>query len=118
MIINLTKYEKAAALIMVVVLFVVSGCILYDKARPRPIKVMKMDGVPATGTSQGEKVVDINIAGEAELGRLPGIGKVIAGRIVSYRNEHGPFSSTGDITAVKGVGPKLFEKIRNDITAE
>lgn len=56
--------------------------------------------------------LDLNHASAAELKELPGVGPVLAGRIVSYRNEHGPFKTVDELDQVKGVGPKLLEKLR------
>ncbi|MCP4684951.1 MAG: helix-hairpin-helix domain-containing protein [bacterium] len=56
-------------------------------------------------------VLDPNTAPADSLELLPGIGRVLADRIVEYRL-HSRFSSEIDITEVKGVGPKLFERIR------
>ncbi len=55
--------------------------------------------------------VNINTATEHVLKTLPGIGPVIAKRIVTYRTDH-PFTKIDDIMQVKGIGPKLFEKIK------
>ncbi len=57
-------------------------------------------------------VVHINEAGSHELASLPGIGPKLAERIVEYRNQHGPFRRTEDIQRVKGIGKKMFEKIK------
>ena len=57
-------------------------------------------------------LIDLNAASEAELGLLPGIGPAIAGRIVAYREEHGPFRTVDDLDRVKGIGPKILEKVR------
>lgn len=57
-------------------------------------------------------VVQINEAGPHELASLPGIGPKLAERIVEYRNQHGPFRRTEDIQRVKGIGKKMFEKIK------
>jgi len=55
--------------------------------------------------------LDPNTAPADSLELLPGIGPVLADRIVAYRL-HTPFSSEIDVTDVKGIGPKLFERIR------
>ena len=61
--------------------------------------------------------VNINTAGAQELQeRLDGVGEVIAARIVSYREEYGPFGSIEEIRNVKGIGEATFENIKNDIT--
>jgi len=58
------------------------------------------------------RVVDINRAGPAELDALPGIGPVLAARIISHRNAHGPFRDAEDLLAVPGIGPRLLERLR------
>jgi len=55
--------------------------------------------------------IPINTAQTDELDVLPGIGPGLAGRIVAYRNEHGPFKTVEDIKKVKGIGSKLLEKM-------
>lgn len=49
--------------------------------------------------------IHINTASAQELEALPGVGPVLAGQIVAYRAEHGPFRSLADLDAVPGVGP-------------
>ena len=63
-------------------------------------------------SSSNEKV-SINSATIASLDTLPGIGSVIANRIVSYRNSHGPFTTLEDLKNVNGIGDALFEQIKD-----
>ncbi len=56
--------------------------------------------------------VNINSAGSSELVRVPGIGPVMAGRILAYRRESGRFRSVDDLIRVRGIGPRTLEKIR------
>ncbi len=56
--------------------------------------------------------IPINTATEKELETIPGIGPVLASRIVEYRREHGPFASYEDLLNVKGIGEKILEKIK------
>jgi len=56
--------------------------------------------------------IDINSAGAAELELLPRIGPALAGRIVAYREEHGPFADVDDLDRVHGIGPKTIERLR------
>jgi competence protein ComEA len=55
--------------------------------------------------------ININTATQAQLEQLPGVGPSIAGRIISYRNEHGKFSSVDGLDEVKGIGPKKLADI-------
>jgi uncharacterized protein len=54
--------------------------------------------------------VELNTASAPLLTRVSGIGETMARRIVSYRNEHGAFSSRRQLTNVPGLGPKTFEQ--------
>jgi comEA protein len=56
--------------------------------------------------------IDINRASAEQLTRIPGIGKVMAERIVLFRKEHGPFKRVEDLLKIKGIGEKSFERIR------
>jgi competence protein ComEA len=60
--------------------------------------------------------IDINQATQIELESLPGIGPVIAQRIIAYRDENGPFTTTEAIQNVAGIGPATFEDIESLIT--
>ncbi len=59
--------------------------------------------------------VNINTASVDELDNLPHIGHTKAQAIVDYRNEHGAFTTKEQITDVKGIGNKTFEKIKDQI---
>lgn len=60
--------------------------------------------------------ININKATEGELTRLTGIGEAKAKNIVQYREENGNFTSVEQIKNVDGIGDKLFEDIKDDIT--
>jgi len=72
-------------------------------------------GMPS-GQPSPAGLVNINLAAQTELETLPGIGPVIAARIITYREENGPFSQPEAIQNVSGIGPATFEKIRELIT--
>lgn len=63
--------------------------------------------------------IDPNTANEAQLMSLPGIGPALAGRIVNYRDDFlkenagqdRAFSSLEDLQKVRGIGPKISEKL-------
>ena len=62
------------------------------------------------------QVVNINTATVQDFESLPGIGPVMAQRIVDYRNEHGPFKSVEELTKVKGIGESKLEELLDLIT--
>lgn len=61
--------------------------------------------------------VNINTASAEELQSLPGIGPVLAGRIIEYRRQYGPFIDVEQLVEVKGIGPKVLERLRPLVTA-
>lgn len=63
-------------------------------------------------------LVNLNTASVAELEALPGIGPTYAERIVSYREEHGPFESCEQVKDVRGIGEVCYEQIVPHITIE
>lgn len=62
--------------------------------------------------------ININAAGVTELEQLPGVGKVIAERIVSYREQYGRFRRPEELLMVNGVSDKKFREIRSRIVVE
>lgn len=62
--------------------------------------------------------ININTASLSTLETLPGIGAVKAQRIISYREENGPFQSIEDIKNVSGIGEKTYEGLKDLIIAQ
>jgi competence protein ComEA len=82
--------------------------------------------VPAPGEAPGEAsvaaadpggsgpaTVDVNAASAADLEALPGIGPVLAERVVAWRTEHGPFRDVDGLLDVPGIGPSVLAQIRD-----
>ena len=84
------------------------------------------DTSPSEGTSQSggmgqpappeTALVNINTATSKELQVLSGIGEAKAAAIIAYREEHGAFGDISEIMNVSGIGEKIFEGIRRQIT--
>jgi competence protein ComEA len=72
--------------------------------------------VPREGEEQSLQKIDINRAEPWLLEALPGIGEVLAQRIVDYRSENGFFQRIEDLLKVSGIGSATFEKIKDFIT--
>ena len=69
-------------------------------------------GAPRSGDTR----ININTASKSELMDLPGVGEVIAGRIIDYRSQNGAFLRVEDIMKVSGIGEKRFEALKDKIT--
>lgn len=62
------------------------------------------------------QIVNINTATVEQLQTLPGIGPVLAQRIIDYRATNGPFQTTGDLSRVEGISTKRLAAILDYIT--
>lgn len=71
-------------------------------------------GGAGPGTARGK--VNINTASGSELESLPGVGPVLAQRILAYREQHGPFRTVRDLMKVEGIGPKKFASLEPYVT--
>ena len=71
---------------------------------------------PETATGSDSARININTATTAELEQLPGIGEVIAGRIVAFREEHGPYRSVNDLIHVDGVSARTIDRLKDLVT--
>jgi uncharacterized protein len=54
--------------------------------------------------------IEVNTASKQLLSYASGLGPQLAGNIVGYRNEHGPFKSRQELKKVPRLGPKAFEQ--------
>jgi competence protein ComEA len=63
-------------------------------------------------------LININTASQADLESLPGIGPAIAGRIIAYREDNGPFPNIEAVQNVSGIGPAIFDQIKALITVD
>lgn len=65
-----------------------------------------------------ENRVNINTASASELDALPGIGPVLAQRIIDRRTERGPFTSVEELLEVDGIGQATLDGLREFITVK
>jgi len=72
--------------------------------------------VPGTTGGTTGALVNVNTADPTALETLNGVGEVLAAAIVTYREEHGPFTSVDQLEEVPGIGPSTLEEIRDQVT--
>lgn len=114
-----TEDRKVISFFLASLVFLVVICLA---ALSGTIGFHSLTDMPAVGvTSQSTKptqqlLVNINQATEEELMQLEGIGEVLAGRIVAYRQTNGAFRTKEELLNVKGIGEKVLEEIRPYIT--
>ncbi|MFG2064659.1 helix-hairpin-helix domain-containing protein [Micromonospora sp. NPDC048871] len=72
---------------------------------------------PAVGGDPGAGGrVNLNTATQAQLETLPGVGPVLARRIIEHRDQHGGFRSVSDLRQVNGIGEARYEELKDLVT--
>lgn len=96
---------------------------VYVPTRGTPVPQGLVPAGQAAPSSKGAATVapsgpvNLNRATAEELDSLPGIGPALAARIIEYRQKIGPFQRPEDLKKVSGIGDKLFESLKERITA-
>jgi competence protein ComEA len=85
-------------------------------APPTAARVSTVNTTSATAAPHTK--LNLNTATLAELDALPGIGTALAQRILDYRAQKGGFKTVEELKAVKGIGEKLFDDIKELITVQ
>ena len=95
---------------------VVDGELILVGTTPPPGAVVATGaaGAPAAGAPQGP--VNLNTATLADLDTLPGVGPVLAQRILDARAAQGGFTSVGDLRKVDGIGDSRYEQLKDLVT--
>lgn len=92
------------------------GINLAKKVRDEEYIYIPLEGEQAPrSVVGGDLLININEADVQDLMELPGIGEVKAKSIIEYREEYQGFSCIEDIMNVNGIGPKIFEKMKDQI---
>lgn len=66
---------------------------------------------PSAGGKRADGTLDLNLATAEQFEELPGIGPVLAERIVQHRESIGRFQAVGDLRQVTGIGEKIFQQL-------
>jgi competence protein ComEA len=73
-------------------------------------------GADAGASLTGVAPLDLNLATAAELDALPGIGPVLAQRVVDWREQNGAFASVEELLEVTGIGPSVLADLQDRVT--
>jgi competence protein ComEA len=73
-------------------------------------------GGPGSGGVPGADPVDLNTATVEQLDALPGLGPVLAQRVIEYRSSRGRFDSIEELREVTGIGERKFADLRDRVT--
>lgn len=76
------------------------------------LTLLLMGALIAAAEDKAKELVNLNTASEAELARLPGVGQVIARRIVRHREKSGPFRKVDELLVIRGISQTKLEKLR------
>jgi competence protein ComEA len=86
-----------------------------SQAQPEQSIAVQVPATPpvvAVPTAKAVSKVNLNRASADELQVLPGIGPVLAQRMVDWRKTHGRYRTVDDLQEVKGIGKKRLEQLR------
>jgi competence protein ComEA len=122
--VRLSSAQQRGLITIIAAGLVASGLALFlpkirtrSPALPDPIEITGVR-ILLPSFSDSQQKVNLNTASAQELTALPGIGDVLAARIIAYREEHGPFQTLDTLKQVNGIGDKLLEKIQGLIELE
>ena len=103
-------------IVMIIFLSLLVGFYFGRNTGRSPIQISKLSGATTETTVVNSVRININTASSGELQNIPGIGAVLAQRIIDYRNANGPFQSVSELTNVSGIGIDRLEKMMDHIT--
>ena len=95
-----------------------SSCVRAPRAAPSAAETHAAPAPSEGVESQASSRVDVNRATRDELERLPGVGPVLAARIVEHRRRHGPFRRPEHLIMVRGMSDSRFRELRPLVTVE
>ncbi|HEZ5198290.1 TPA: ComEA family DNA-binding protein [Neisseria meningitidis] len=94
--------------------FIVARCgLLFATLKGKTMKKMFVLFCMLFSCAFSLAAVNINAASQQELEALPGIGPAKAKAIAEYRAQNGAFKSVDDLTKVKGIGPAVLAKLKD-----
>ena len=117
---DLGKTEKSILLALLAILLVGVSFGLYQK---RAVYIdVRQDDFTYSDSAEGSPTetlkINVNESDAAGLMKLKGVGKVLADRIIEYRSANGNFRSIEELKKVKGLGKKLYEKVKGEVSID
>ena len=124
-------------LVLLVLVLMFSGCAKRSRATISPTEKSGVLPAPTTqlnandrqtpvrpepnsalASQQDSTRININTASAAELEKLPGVGRVLAERIIEHREQYGPFRRPEHLIIVRGISDRRFRALRELISVE
>ena len=117
---KLAKSEKILLLATVVFCILLTGLYYRDREGKHlgSYTITTQQSAPQEELVPEKVRININTASAEELDTLPGIGEALAERIITYRQEKGPFETPEDLKKVSGIGDAKYEELKNQITVD
>ncbi len=85
--------------------------VVLAKGQSAPLAAPAPPGGPGAPGASSNAPIDLNTATLEQLDTLPGVGPVLAQRILDWRSEHGPFGSKDELREVSGIGEATYADI-------
>jgi len=98
---------------MISIVLLTSACVTLPQNQSAAIQTSVKSQVSETAPR-----ININRASASELEKLPGIGKVMAERIIEHRTQYGSFRRAEHLMMVRGISDKKFRALSELITVE
>jgi len=118
---SLNRRERAILLLVTAAFLVGVGISGWRRAELRrqaamnPVTVVR--GAETEPDSlAGQRLVDLNCATARQLDALPGVGPVLASRIIEFRQRKGGFRSVSELRSVSGIGEKRYSALKDMVT--
>lgn len=111
---NLEKREIFVVSFLLILLIIGLFLGFYQNKTPS-VNVKVNSFIPDAGILWQPKKININEADAKSLATLNGIGESLANRMLEYRSQNGYFKSIEELKKVKGIGEKLFDRIKDKV---
>ena len=111
---NLEKREIFIVSFLLIVLIIGLFSGLYQDKSPS-VNVRVNSFIPDVDVQWQPKKINLNEADAKGLAALSGIGESLANRMLEYRSQNGYFKSIEELKKIKGIGEKLFDRIKDKV---